>query len=80
MPDPIPSATAEAPGHPRFGRRFALQAGAIGLLGLSMDHVHALRALGAPSKVSGPASSNPRPGRSSTSSSPAGWRSTTAST
>ena len=60
MPDPIPSTTAEAPGHPRFGRRFALQAGAIGLLGLSMEHVHALRALGAPSKVSGPASSNPR--------------------
>src|SRR3982751_6341152 len=60
MPDPIPSATAEAPGHPRFGRRFALQAGAIGLLGLSMEHVHALRVLGAPSQVSGPASSSPR--------------------
>lgn len=30
--------------HPRFSRRTALQAGAIGLLGLGMNHVHALRA------------------------------------
>ena len=60
MPDPIPPVTAEVPQHPRFGRRFALQAGAIGLLGLGMEHVHALRALGAPSKVSGPPSANPR--------------------
>ena len=37
--------TLELPQHPRFGRRFALQAGAIGLLGLGMDHLHALRAL-----------------------------------
>ena len=37
--------TSEVPQHPRFGRRAALQAGAIGLLGLGMDHLHALRAL-----------------------------------
>jgi hypothetical protein len=34
--------------HPLFTRRTALQAGAIGLLGLGMDHVAALRALGEP--------------------------------
>jgi hypothetical protein len=37
--------TSEVPQHPLFGRRAALQAGAIGLLGLGMDHLHALRAL-----------------------------------
>src|SRR5262245_29610189 len=42
------SAAGELPAHPRFGRRFALQAGAIGLLGLGMEHVSALRALVAP--------------------------------
>src|SRR4051812_28470851 len=52
MPDPISSAPVEMPHHPRFGRRLALQAGAIGLLGLGMEHVHVLRALGAPSKGS----------------------------
>jgi hypothetical protein len=36
---------AAIPGHPRFSRRIALQAGAIGLLGLGMNHVHALRAM-----------------------------------
>ena len=36
---------AEIPGHPRFSRRAALQAGAIGLLGLGMEHVQALRAM-----------------------------------
>src|SRR5919202_1904897 len=39
--------TGEVLEHPRFGRRAALQAGAIGLLGLGMDHLHALHALAA---------------------------------
>ena len=37
--------TSEVPEHPRFGRRVALQAGAIGLLGLGMNHLTALRSL-----------------------------------
>jgi hypothetical protein len=35
------------PDHPRFSRREALQAGAIGLLGLGINHLEPLRALGA---------------------------------
>lgn len=35
------------PQHPRFSRRTALQAGSIGLLGLGMNHLEGLRALGA---------------------------------
>src|SRR6516225_10220696 len=35
--------------HPRFTRRTALQAGAIGLLGLGTNHLAALRAMGGPS-------------------------------
>lgn len=31
------------PGHPRFSRRFALQAGTVGLLGLGTNHLDALR-------------------------------------
>jgi hypothetical protein len=42
---PQPTGT---PQHPRFTRRFALQAGAVGLLGLGTDHLQALRALGGP--------------------------------
>ena len=34
--------------HPRFGRRAALQAGGIGLLGLGMNHLAALRAVAGP--------------------------------
>jgi hypothetical protein len=34
--------------HPRFSRRQAVQAGAIGLLGLGMNHLSALRASGVP--------------------------------
>jgi hypothetical protein len=34
--------------HPRASRRWALQAGAIGILGLGMEHVAVLRALAAP--------------------------------
>ncbi len=34
--------------HPAVGRRIALQAGAIGLLGLGANHLHALRAAAAP--------------------------------
>jgi len=35
-------------GHPRFSRRTAIQAGAIGLLGMGMNHVAGLRAMAAP--------------------------------
>ena len=35
------------PGHPKFTRRTALQAGAVGLLGLGMNHLQALRAAAA---------------------------------
>ncbi|HVU90036.1 MAG TPA: DUF1501 domain-containing protein [Pirellulales bacterium] len=36
-------ASPVTPSHPRFGRRAALQAGAIGLLGVGMNHLAALR-------------------------------------
>ena len=49
---------AESPGHPQFSRRVALQAGAIGLLGLGMNHVHALRARAA--EGAAPASTDTR--------------------
>jgi hypothetical protein len=39
------------PHHVRFSRRAAVQAGAIGLLNLGMNHVHALRALAAPAEA-----------------------------
>src|SRR5580704_18155374 len=38
------------PQHVRFSRRAAVQAGAIGLLNLGMNHVEALRALAAPAE------------------------------
>src|SRR5271166_4856655 len=38
------------PLHPVFSRRIALQAGAIGLLGLGINHLAPLRALAAPAK------------------------------
>src|SRR5438309_173138 len=37
---------AIVPQHPRICRRTALQAGAVGLLGLGMNHLEALRAAG----------------------------------
>ena len=40
------------PEHPRFPRRTALQAGAISLLGLGMNHLEALRAATSPGTVS----------------------------
>src|SRR5271168_5291532 len=40
--------------HPRFSRRTAIRAGAVGILGLGIDHVDALRAL-ADSRKSGTA-------------------------
>ena len=40
---------ASVPHHPRLDRRVAVQAGAVGLLGLGMNHVEALRALAATS-------------------------------
>src|SRR5437773_1415677 len=46
--------------HPRLSRRTALQAGAIGLLGLGMNHVRALRAAAPtspPGQAAGPARS-----------------------
>ncbi len=41
------------PQHVRFSRRAALQAGAIGLLNLGMNHVHGLRAMAAPAALPG---------------------------
>lgn len=46
--------------HPRFSRRIALQAGGIGLLGLGMNHVSALRAAGQTSPSSVPGSTAKR--------------------
>jgi hypothetical protein len=43
------------PQHPRFSRRAALQAGSIGLLGLGMNHLEGLRALGATHESAKPA-------------------------
>ncbi len=40
----FPSMVTSPPQHPRFSRRFALQAGAIGLVGLGSNHLEALRA------------------------------------
>lgn len=42
-----PHWSPDLPSHPRFSRRVALQAGAIGLLGLGMEHLKPLRAVGA---------------------------------
>ena len=36
------------PRHPVFSRRTALQAGTIGLLGLGLNHLQALRAVAVP--------------------------------
>ena len=41
----MPPASASPLRHPTFSRRVALQAGAVGLLGLGMNHLSALRAL-----------------------------------
>src|SRR5438477_2835621 len=41
------STAISPPQHPRFDRRFALQAGAIGLVGLGINHLDALRACSA---------------------------------
>lgn len=43
-----------APRHPRVDRRTALQAGAIGLLGLGMNHLSALRGLAGPQPTLAP--------------------------
>lgn len=45
--------TEATPQHPAFTRRFAIQAGAVGLLGLGLDHLDALRAAGSPPGVTG---------------------------
>jgi len=42
------------PQHPRFSRRFAIQAGAVGLLGLGMNHLEALRSAPAGEASRGP--------------------------
>lgn len=44
----VPRPSAPLPAHPRFSRRFALQAGGLGLVGLGMNHLAGLRALAAP--------------------------------
>ena len=41
--NPMPPRIAPIPTHPRLSRRTALQAGSLGLLGLGMNHVEALR-------------------------------------
>ena len=41
----------QLPHHPRINRRVALQAGGIGLLGMGMNHLQALRAEGAPRRT-----------------------------
>src|SRR5262249_7822699 len=55
----------DAPQHPRFSRRLALHAGAIGLLGLGVDHLELLRAMAAAaaSGVPAPRGADPAPGR-----------------
>lgn len=47
--------TAKAPRHPRMSRRTAIRAGAIGILGLGVDHLDPLRALAAPAGGGAPA-------------------------
>lgn len=47
MARPRTAPTDAIPRHPTFTRRFAIQAGAVGLLGLGLDHLGALRAAGA---------------------------------
>jgi hypothetical protein len=42
MPRPHPQSPTATPRHPRVTRRFAIQAGAVGLLGLGVDHLQAL--------------------------------------
>jgi hypothetical protein len=51
----VPTSHLHTPRHPTFTRRTAIQAGAIGLLGLGANHVSALRAASA-----GPATSKPK--------------------
>ena len=46
-----------SPAHPTFTRRFALQAGAVGLLGLGNEHLAALRSARASTSPSSPAKS-----------------------
>jgi len=41
------------PEHPRVSRRLAIQAGAVGLLGLGIEHLGALRAMGGPATPKG---------------------------
>src|SRR4051812_1292610 len=50
MPQRPQRPSSETPRHPSFSRRIALQAGAVGLLGLGMDHLAALRAAGPPTR------------------------------
>ena len=52
------SNSGDLPEHPRFSRRAAVQAGAIGLLGLGMNHVEALRRWRADGRGRSPAASD----------------------
>ena len=45
--------TEATPRHPQLTRRLAVQAGAVGLLGLGIEHLGALRALGGPATANG---------------------------
>ena len=49
MPFPnLSTSSNQPPEHPRFSRRFAVRAGAIGVLGLGLDHLELLHALAGP--------------------------------
>ncbi len=51
----VSNLNSRVPAHPRFDRRVALQAGAVGLLGLGSNHLAAMHALGANVNSSAPA-------------------------
>jgi Protein of unknown function (DUF1501) len=53
MADRMARSSGEGPRHPRMTRRFAVQAGAVGLLGLGMEHLSPLRAMGGPATPKG---------------------------
>ena len=74
MPAPARVSAAVPLQHePAVSRRAVVQAGAVGLLGLGMNHVAALRAMAATDAAGAQRSRRPKP--SSISFSPAAWRS-----
>src|SRR3989304_3576098 len=57
---PVPRQLVTQPAHPRISRRTAIQAGAVGLLGLGMNHLTALRGAAGGAGAGGPASPTAR--------------------